>query len=473
MQDLPGDDLCYLSAQDLAAAYRTRRLSPVETARAVLARMERVNPLVNAFVTPTPDLAMAQAQAAEARFAAGDPRGPLDGIPYGVKDLSPTAGVRTTFGSRVFEHHVPDRDAPIVERMARGGAVLLGTTNTPEFGWKSPTDNPLFGATRNPWRRDRTSAGSSGGSAAAVACGLGPVATGGDGGGSLRQPASFCGVYTIKPTFGLVPMFPPSVVGTFVSEGPLSRRVRDSALVLNAIAGHDPRDLFSAPRPPVDFVAACDGALSGLRVAWSPDLGYARVDPDVRTITARAAARFAELGATVEEASPGWPDPYPLFHTLFYGLVGGDVNDLLPQWAGQLDPGLERLAELGRPLTAFDLARAQNIRHDLQLTMAAFMQRYDRRRTPTMTLPPFPLGIDFPDRVGGRPVTGMQWTAFTFPFNLTGSPAASVPAGWTDEGLPVGLQIVGRNWDDALVLRVSAAFEALQPWGDVRPEFPA
>ncbi|MGI9255044.1 MAG: amidase [Thermomicrobiales bacterium] len=458
------------SALELAAAYRARRLSPVEVTESVLGRMERVNPAINAFVTPTPDLARAGARESERRFASGQPRGPLDGIPYGVKDLSPTAGVRTTFGSRVYEHHVPDRDSPIVERLRRGGGVLLGKTNTPEFGWKSPTDNPLFGPTRNPWNPGKTSAGSSGGSAAAVASGIGPVAMGGDGGGSLRQPASFCGVFTIKPTFGLVPMFPPSVVSTFVSEGPISRTVRDGAMALGQIAGHDPRDLYSAPRQPVDYLAECDGDLAGLRVAWSADLGYAAVDPEVRAITEAAAWRFAELGATVELAEPGWPDPYPLFHTLFYGLVGGDVNELLGEWAGKLDPGLERIAELGRPLTAFDLAKAQNVRNALQLTLASFFERYDLLLTPTMTLPPFPLGIDFPDRVGGVPVTGMQWTAFTFPFNLTGSPAASVPAGWTRSGLPVGLQVVGRNWEDALVLRACAGFEAIQPWADRFPE---
>jgi aspartyl-tRNA(Asn)/glutamyl-tRNA(Gln) amidotransferase subunit A len=470
MNGVFADDPCFFSALELAAAYRARRISPVELTEFVLARMERLNPVVNAFVTPTPDLAREQAAAAEARFSGGGPLGPLDGIPLGIKDLTPTAGIRTTFGSRIHENNVPDDDAPLVSRMRAGGAVFLGKTNTPEFGWKSPTDNPLFGPTRNPWDLTRTAAGSSGGSAAAVACGIGPLATGGDGGGSLRQPASFCGVYTIKPTFGLVPMFPPSVVGTFVSEGPLSRTVRDSAMLLGAIAGHDPRDLFSAPRPATDFVAACDGDLDGLRVAWSPDLGYAAVDPEVREITARAAARFAELGATVEEASPGWPDPYPLFHSLFYGLVGGDVNELLPEWAGQMDPGLERIAELGRSLSAFDLAKAQNIRHDLQLTLAAFFERFDLLLTPTMALPPFPVGIDFPDRIDGKQVTGMQWTPFTFPFNLSGSPAASVPAGWTDSGLPVGLQIVGRNWEDPLVLRASAAFEALQPWADRRPD---
>jgi aspartyl-tRNA(Asn)/glutamyl-tRNA(Gln) amidotransferase subunit A len=463
------EDFCFLSALELGAAYRARKLASTEVTEAVLRQIDRVNPRVNAFVTLVPELAMAEAREADRRFAEGRPRGRLDGIPLGIKDLSPTAGIRTTRGSRVYQHEIPDYDAPIVGRLKEAGTITLGKTNTPEFGWKSPTDNPLFGPTRNPWDLSRTAAGSSGGSAAAVACGMGPIATGGDGGGSIRQPASFCGVFGIKPTFGLVPMFPPSVVATFVSEGPLSRTVRDGAAMLGAMAGFDARDLFSAPVAPVDFVAACDGGIAGLRVAWSPDLGYAMVDPAVREITTRAARRFEELGATVEEANPGWPDPYELFHTLFYGLVGATVDDLLPDWKGQLDPGLERIADAGRGLTAFDVSRAQQVRNDLQLTATEFFTRYDLLLTPTMTLPPFPVGIDFPPEVGGEPVTGMQWTAFTFPFNLSGNPAASVPAGWTEEGLPIGLQIVGRRWEDALVLRACAAFEAIQPWTDRRP----
>ena len=465
----PSDDICFLSAVELAAAYRARKLAPSEVTEAVLRQIDRVNPRVNAFCTVVPELAIDAARAADRRFATGSPRGPLDGIPLGIKDLSPTAGIRTTRGSRVHQDEIPDFDAPIVERLRRAGTITLGKTNTPEFGWKSPTDNPLFGPTRNPWDLSRTAAGSSGGSAAAVACGMGPIATGGDGGGSIRQPASFCGIFGIKPTFGLVPMFPPSVVATFVSEGPLSRTVRDAALMLATMAGFDARDLFTSPVPPVDFVAACDGDIAGLRVAWSPDLGYAKVDPAVREITTKAAQRFAELGASVEEAVPGWPDPYELFHTLFYGLVGADVDDLLPDWQGQLDPGLERIAEAGRHLTAFDVSRAQRVRNDIQLKATEFFERFDLLLTPTMTLPPFPVGIDFPPEVGGEPVTGMQWTAFTFPFNLTGNPAASVPAGWTADGLPIGLQVIGRRWEDALVLRACAAFEAIQPWADRLP----
>jgi aspartyl-tRNA(Asn)/glutamyl-tRNA(Gln) amidotransferase subunit A len=314
-----------------------------------------------------------------------------------------------------------------------------------------------------------TAAGSSGGSAAAVACGMGPIASGGDGGGSIRQPASFCGVFGIKPTLGLVPSVPPSMVGTFVSEGPLSRTVRDGAMMLDAMAGFDPRDILSKPDQAHDFVAACDGGIEGLRVAWSADLGYARVDPEVRAIAERAAMRFQELGATVEEADPGWPDPWELFHTLFYALIGGEVDEWLPEWRGKIDPGLELIAEAGKSVTAFDISRAQRIRNDLQATGAKLFERFDLLLTPTMTLPPFPVGINFPPEVGGQPVTGMQWTAFTFPFNLTGDPAASVPAGWTESGLPIGLQIVGPRWHDARVLRAAAAFEALQPWVEKRP----
>ena len=463
------DEICYTTALELGAMFRARRLSPVEVTDAALRRIESVNPTINVFVTVTAEIALQAAKESERAFATSEVRSPLEGIPLGIKDSSLTKGVRTTMGSRVFEHAVPDEDAPISERLKSAGAIMLGKTNLPEFGWKSPTDNLLFGPTRNPWNLALTAAGSSGGSAAAVATGMGPIATGGDGGGSIRQPASFCGVVGVKPTFGLVPTYPPSIVGTFVSEGPLSRTVRDSALMLNAIAGHDRRDAFSAPDLLIDYVAECEGGIRGRRVAWSPDLGYAAVDPRVRQITTAAAKRFEELGATVEEASPGWPDPYELFHTLFYGLVGAEVENLLPEWSGKIDPGLERLVELGRPLTAFDIARATKIRNEMQVTAGRFFERYDLLLTPTMTLPPFPIGIDFPPEVGGQPVTGMQWTAFTFPFNLTGHPAVSVPAGWTDDGLPVGLQVVGRRWEDAQVLRACAAFEAIAPWAHRKP----
>ena len=273
--DRSDEEICFLSALELGAAYRARTLTPSEVTEAVLRQIERVNPPVNAFVTITADIARAGARESDRRFAKGRVAGPLDGIPLGIKDLTPTAGIRTTRGSRIHEWDVPEEDAPMVERLKRGGAIILGKTNTPEFGWKSPTDNPLFGPTRNPWNLERTAAGSSGGSAAAVACGMGPVATGGDGGGSIRQPASFCGVFGIKPSFGLVPIVPPSVNATFVSDGPLSRTVRDGAMMIDGISGFDARGCSlrpvpTCPTPPLATAILPGFALPGVRILATP-----------------------------------------------------------------------------------------------------------------------------------------------------------------------------------------------------------
>jgi Asp-tRNA(Asn)/Glu-tRNA(Gln) amidotransferase A subunit family amidase len=462
-------DLTFLSAEALAAGYRARQFSVSEVIDAILDRIERDNPLVNAYCTLIPDRARAEAAAADRALAQAEMLGPLHGVPISIKDVIATAGVRTTRGSRVYADHVPEEDAPVVSRLKAAGAIVLGKTNTPEFGWKSPTDNLLFGPTRNPWDLNRTSAGSSGGAAAAVACGLGPIGIGSDGGGSIRQPASFCGVFGLKPSFGLVPSVPAGAANTFGSIGPLTRTVRDAALALNCIAGPDERDWFAQPRPDVDYLAACSGDIRGLRVAWSPDLGYAAVEPEVRRIADAAARTFTDLGCDVEEAAPGWREPSELFHVLFYGMFGAVVEDLLPDWRDQLDPGLVWIADLGRQYSAYDVSRAHRKRLELQDTARRFFEKYDLLLTPTMTLPPFGLGISYPREVAGVPVRGMQWTAFTFPFNLTGQPAASVPCGWTAEGLPVGLQVVGRRHDDASVLRACAAFERSAPWTDRRP----
>ncbi len=463
-------DLCYAPATELAAGYRARRFLPSEVVSAVLDRIQALNPLVNAFCTVVADSALADARAADEALQHGELRGPLHGVPISIKDVIPTKGVLTTYGSKVFERFVPDTDAPVAERLKVAGAVLLGKTNTPEFGWKSPTDNRLFGPTRNPWNLERTAAGSSGGAAAAVATGMGPLAVGSDGGGSIRQPASFCGVFGFKPSFGLVPNHPPGVIDTFVSIGPLTRTVRDAGLLLNAIAGPDDRDWFSVPGDQVDHVAACDGGQRGLRVAWSPDLGYAVVDPQVRRVTELAALRFAELGCEVVEDSPGWDDPADLFHVLFWGLMGAMVEDLSPDSRHLLDPGLLDLADMGRSISAFDVARAIQARGELQQRARRFFERYDLLLTPTMSLPPFGLGISIPSAVADQEVHGMQWTPFTFPFNLTGQPAASVPCGWTADGLPIGLQVIGNRRADATVLRACAAFELAFPWTGRRPD---
>ncbi len=466
------NDLCYLSAMDLRAKIQTRELSPVEVVEAFLARIERINPTINAYCTVTAELARTAAQQVESAIQRGERVGPLAGVPVSIKDLLITRGIRTTRGSLLFADSIPDEDAPVVERLATAGAVLLGKTNTPEFGWKGVTDNRLFGPTRNPWNPDRTPGGSSGGAGAAVAAGLGPLAVGTDGGGSIRIPASFCGIFGLKPTFGLVPSYPPSWAEALSHTGPMTRTVRDAALMLNVIAGHDRRDRNSYPIGPIDFLDGIGSGIRGVRVAWSADLGYAVVDPAVRAICENAARRFEDLAGPVDEAAPGFPDVGPTWQPLFYAAISAALDAQPAGWEDRIDPGLAALVRSTRSLTAFDLARAYQARAQIYDTARRFFERYDLLLTPTIAVPPFEVGLNAPREIAGRKPDGLSWTPFTSPFNLTGQPAATVPCGWTSDGLPIGLQIVGRRFEDALVLRAAAAFEEAAPWADRRPQLP-
>jgi aspartyl-tRNA(Asn)/glutamyl-tRNA(Gln) amidotransferase subunit A len=462
------DDLCFTSALDLREHYRRRTLSPVEVTEAVLARIERLNPALTAYVTVTPELARDHAKAAERAYAAGD-AGPLAGIPISIKDLAPTKGIRTTRGSLLSADWIPDEDAPFVERVYAAGAVMLGKTNTPEFGWKGDSGNRVVGPTHNPWLHGRTAGGSSGGGAAAVAAGLGPLAQGSDGAGSIRIPCGFCGIFGHKPSFGLVPQYPPSVMGDLSHMGPMTRTVRDAALLLTVTAGADARDRFSWTSG-IDYLAVLDRAdVSGLRVAWSPDLGYAPVDPTVRETTTAAAGRFAGLGCRVEEVDPGLPNPWDIVDAIWASATAGTHRDDLTQVRDKLDPGRVAVAEHGFTFSAADLANALIRRNAYYLAMRTFMERYDLLLTPTLPCTAFPAGHDHPGQIAGTPTTYLGWTAFTYPFNLTGQPAATVPCGFDASGLPIGLQIVGRWHDDATVLRAAAAFEAIAPWTDRRP----
>jgi aspartyl-tRNA(Asn)/glutamyl-tRNA(Gln) amidotransferase subunit A len=421
--------------------------------------------VVNAICTPTPDLALSQAREAEAAYARGETAQPLLGIPITIKDLIVTQGIRTTFGSYIHEQEVPDEDAPVVERVRAAGAIMLGKSATSEFGWKAPTTSPLFGTTRNPWDLERSTAGSSGGAAAAVATGMGPLAIGTDGGGSVRMPASFCGVVGLKPSVGRVPTAPPSLIGNLDHTGPMGRTVRDVALLLDVIAGGDDRDWFSVPRDPESYLTGAEGGVAELRVSWTHDLGYAVCDPEVARIIGDAARTFEQLGCTVEQDHPRWSDPAGMFETLCFELWGGTMMDYLAEWEDRMDPGLVTMIRSAGTKSSVDIARALLERIELQQQAVEFFKRFDLLLTPTMTLPPFGLDVERqPTEVGGRPVAGVQWMAFTYPFNLTGHPAITVPAGWTADGLPVGLQIVGPWRNDRLVLRAAAAFEAAAPW---------
>jgi len=462
--------LCWTPATELAALIRKKKVSPVEVLDAVLDRIERLNPKLNAFVTLTDEQARRAAKAAERALSKKGARlGPLHGVPFSVKDLVITKGVRTTFGTPLYRDNVPSEDAPMVERLKAAGAIMLGKTNTPTFGWIGATHNLLFGPTRNPWNLGRTPGGSSGGASAAAAAGLGPLHVGTDGGGSIRIPASFAGIYGLKASFGRIPAYPPSGAWSLSHIGPMTRTVADAALMLQVAAGPDERDQTSLPAAPVDYVKALAGGVKGLRVAWSADLGFADVvDPEVRDLCAKGASAFREVGCRVEAVDPGWPSPLDCWSQLFGGGIATRLAPYLDR-KSEIDPGLYRIIEttLKNPPTKYVQAWFDRLawwEHPRRL-----FEKYDLLLTPTIACPPFAIGLDNPTEIAGKSVPPYAWIPFTFPFNMTGQPAASVPCGFTKDGLPVGLQIVGRRFDDVTVLRASAAFERVRPWARHRP----
>ena len=465
---MTADELCFLPATELRRRYRARELSPVEVVDAVLARIERLQPVLNAYVTVTADLAREQARTAERLYAREEQPPLLLGIPVSIKDLTPTKGIRTTNGSLLTKDWVPDFDAPVVERLYAAGAVVLGKTNTPEYGWKGDTTNRVVGSTHNPWQHGRTAGGSSGGAAAAVAAGLGPLAQGSDGAGSIRIPASFCGVFGFKPSFGLIPL--PGNVEQVGHVGPLARSVDDAALFVDAVAGPDDRDRFSQGATGIDHASAAKAGVTGLRVAWSPDLGYATVDPEVAALTERAARAFRELGCEVDEVRPDFGDPCSIFEIISATSEAGDwgTREKLADVRALLDPGRLEHIDLGWEFSGGDLAAAYAARTAFYMKVRAFMQDYDLLLTPTLPITAFAIGLDHPGRGTSRS-EGLCWQAFTYPFNMTGQPAASVPCGLAGNGLPVGLQIVGRWRADATVLAASRAFEELRPWRQLVP----
>ncbi|MFD0905060.1 amidase [Actinomadura sediminis] len=455
-----------LTAAELAGEYRAGALSPVEAAAAVLARIERDDPGINAFCLVDPDTTLEMARASAERWRRGTPLGPLDGVPVSIKDVLLTEGWPTRRGSTTIDPSGPwTEDAPSVARLRERGAVFAGKTTTPEFAWKGVTDSPLTGVTRNPVDPSRTAGGSSGGAAAAVAAGMAPLALGTDGGGSVRIPASFTGTFTLKPTYGLIPHYPASPFGTLAHIGPMTRTVADAELLLDAVCGPDPRDWSALAPPSGPFHAPAAERrpdLTGLRVAYSPALGFAKVDPEVAALVAAAAEVFTELGAKVEEADPGFGDPVEEFEVLWFAGAAKVVEHLTPERFAALDPGLREICEQGARYSALDYLAATARRMELGRVMGLFHERYDLLLTPTMPIPAFEAGVEVPAGSPSPRWTG--WTPFTYPFNMTQQPAASVPCGTTAAGLPVGLQVVGARHADALVMRACSAFEEARPW---------
>jgi aspartyl-tRNA(Asn)/glutamyl-tRNA(Gln) amidotransferase subunit A len=418
----------------------------------------------------TDEAARRQAQTAERALGRRSARlGPLHGVPFSVKDLVITEGVRTTFGTRLYRDNVPTEDAPMVARLKAAGAIMLGKTNTPTFGWIGATHNLIFGITRNPWNLGRTPGGSSGGASAAAAAGLGPLHVGTDGGGSIRIPASCAGIFGLKPSFGRVPLYPFSAAWSLSHIGPMTRTVADAALMMSVCAGPDERDQSSLPAARVDYGQALRGSLKGLRVAYSVDLGFAEaVDPEVRDLCARAAQAFRELGCRLQEVNPGWPSPREPWGTIFCGGIATRMAPYLDR-REDIEPGLLQMIEDYLKAGPTRYVQAWFDRLAWWQHPRAFFETYDLLLTPTIACPPFPVGLDNPTEIAGKPVGPYAWIPFTYPFNMTGQPAASVPCGFTRDGLPVGLQIVGRRYDDVGVLRAAAAFERARPWRQHRP----
>ena len=457
-----------LTASELTCQYRARQLSPVDAVQASPSRIESQDQQVNAFCLVDTDAALAQARASERRWLRGEPQGLLDGVPLAVKDLLLTRGWPTLRGSRAVDPGQPwEHDAPCVARARAHGAVLVGKTTTPEIGWKGVTDSPLTGVTRNPWEPSRTAGGSSGGSGAAVALGMVPLALGTDGGGSIRIPASFCGVVGLKPTYGRIPLWPASPFGTLAHVGPMAWTVEDAALMYSALHGPDPRDPTALPADSSARPAALTGPVTGMRVAFSPTLAAAAVDPDVAAAVRAAAHVFESLGAHVEETDPGVADPVGCFTVLWYAGAAKSVRMFGAGKLPLIDPGLHDIAGQGAGYTAVGYLDAAEQRASLSERMAFFFERYDLLLTPTIPIPPFEAGREVP--VGWPHERWMSWTPFTYPFNLTQQPAASVPCGFTSGGLPIALQLVGAKYADDVVLRAAHAYQVAHPLTDRRP----
>jgi aspartyl-tRNA(Asn)/glutamyl-tRNA(Gln) amidotransferase subunit A len=452
--------LLRLTIVDLLDRFRRRAASPVDLADAVLGQLERVEPRLNAFVVrEAPEEVRRAAEASAARWTRGEPIGPLDGIPITIKDAILARPWPMRAGSKTTAATPGDVDAPAVARAREAGAIILGKTTTPEFGWKAVTDSPLTGISRNPWDERMTPGGSSGGAAAAVAAGAAVASIGTDAGGSVRIPASFCGLAALKATRGRIPAFPASAVWTAGHIGPIARSVQDIALMLGVMAQPDARDWNALPPPFRDYLADLQNApnIRGLRIAYSPTLGHAKVDPEVAALVAAAAARFAELGANVEQVDAPLPDARQAFLIYFQTGISHALRHLTPAQTATLDPSLAQTLEAGKRIPREQFLEAYEFQIRISREARLLHERFDLLITPTVAVPAFTAGRNCPEGYGDN---WLDWSPFTYPFNLSGQPAATVNCGFTRQRLPVGVQIVGPMHDEAIVLRAARAYEA-------------
>ena len=455
-------ELALMTASELLLQYRRKTISPVDAVRAALARIDQFNSQVNAYCLVDEDGALAAARASEQRWQRGAPSGLLDGVPCSIKDIILTRGWPTLRGSKTVDQSQSwEEDAPVTARLREQGAIFLGKTTTPEFGWKGVTDSPLTGITRNPWNLATTPGGSSGGAAVAAALGMGALHIGTDGGGSIRIPAGFTGIFGHKPSFGRVPAYPLSPFGTVAHVGPMTRSVTDAALMLTVLARPDARDWHALPFENKDYRIGLEQSLQGWRIAFSLDLGYAEVDAEIAEKVAEAAQIFADLGAVVERADPSFSNPLDTFNKHWYTGAANALSGVSSDRLALIEPGLREIASAGAAIPHMDYIAATNARGRLGQTMTQFHKKYDLLLTPSLPIPAFAAGQEVPDPA--KYSRWPEWTPFSHPFNLTQQPAASIPCGFTQAGLPIGLQIVGPMHRDDRVLQAARAYESVQP----------
>jgi aspartyl-tRNA(Asn)/glutamyl-tRNA(Gln) amidotransferase subunit A len=469
-------DLIYRSAVDLARMIRQREISPVELIDAELSRIEQCRPAINAFITVTADHARAEAKAAERAIAAGAQLGPLHGLPLAVKDMIQTRGVRTTMGSPIFESVVPGEDATPVANAKAAGAILIGKTTTPEFGHKPLTDGPLFGRTHNPWDTSRTTGGSSGGSGAAVVHGMAPLAFGTDGGGSVRIPASCCGVVGLKATLGRIAhVHAADTFGNNSYIGPMTRTVADNRLLFEAMQGGDPRDVHSLfPFP--DLPRLEGASLKGVRIGWMARVGNAHIDRETLELCEAGVRLLEGMGAAVEPVEHDFASLERMFLIILQSGLSSRLARYLPEFGSRIDPSLRATIERGNAWSAIDLQEAQAVRTNLFRQAQEDFGKHDFLVSPTLAAPPLAVDHDAfaPVIIEGQEAGQVRgaWYPYTWPYNLTGHPALSLPSGWTRAGLPVGLQLVGPFASEQRLLDLAALLEAAQPWSGRHPPEP-
>jgi aspartyl-tRNA(Asn)/glutamyl-tRNA(Gln) amidotransferase subunit A len=464
--------ICHTPAWNLAARIARKEISPLEVMHQTLDRIDRINPGLNAFVSLRPEAAIAEARALTEKIAAGKPVGPLAGVPLGVKDLEDTAGMVTSYGSLPFKDNLVEGDSIQVARLKAAGAIVVGKTNVPEFGFTGFTKNRLHGITRNPWNPERTPGGSSGGSAAAIAGGLVPLCTGSDAGGSIRIPASYSGCFGLKPSFGRIPVGPAPFLSysAMIVMGPLTRTVIDAALYMDCVSGYHPADPHSLPKPPQSYQACIDELPGRLKIAFSPDLGFARVQPEVMTCVERAVQAFEEMGHQVEQWTGGLPDTGDVWTPLICTDIYAQLCDVMETKRSEIGRTLADVVDRTRELTVAEITPIQQLRARLNRKLAALFEEFDILLTPTMPTEAFAAGGPPPAEIDGQPIPLLGAVAFTYPFNLSGHPAASMPAGLTPSGLPVGVQIIAPRHRDDRILQAARAYEKIRPWNDSWPE---